>query len=208
MTVRNHSGTGYALRGEIGDVRGRSAAIHPSGSLAEGTIITSLITIGRDDPTTAEAQRAAAILRILQGSIDLLTDNPWLQNIWFPSDDGLLIWPDNWHTPISHSAVPLDGNLGRHKLNNSQQCAVNNMLSPADDHQLCLIQGPPGTGKTSVIATFVQLAVGAGNTGIWLVAQSNVAVKNIAEKLASIGFLDWRLLVSKDFHFEWSVYVY
>jgi hypothetical protein len=40
---------------------------------------------------------------------------------------------------------------------------------------------------------------------IWLVAQSNVAVKNIAEKLASCDFWEFRLLVSFDFHFDWSV---
>jgi hypothetical protein len=39
--------------------------------------------------------------------------------------------------------------------------------------------------------------------GIWLIAQSNVAVKNVAEKLASIGFFKWRLLVSTDFHLDW-----
>lgn len=36
-------------------------------------------------------------------------------------------------------------------------------------------------------------------------AQSNVAVKNIAEKLLDVGFEDWRLLVSADFHFDWFV---
>ena len=41
---------------------------------------------------------------------------------------------------------------------------------------------------------------------VWLVAQSNVAVKNIAEKLADFGFFDFKLIVSQDFHFEWSVY--
>jgi hypothetical protein len=37
---------------------------------------------------------------------------------------------------------------------------------------------------------------------VWIVAQSNVAVKNIAEKLVKVG-VDFRLLVSKEFHFEW-----
>lgn len=80
-----------------------------------------------------------------------------------------------------------------------------------------------GVGKTSVIAEFVQSAINSGRTGIWLVAavslsapfrysshideQSNVAVKNIAEKLAKVGFMDWRLLVSRDFHFDWLVLV-
>lgn len=38
---------------------------------------------------------------------------------------------------------------------------------------------------------------------IWVVAQSNVAVKNIAEKLYSCGFKEFRLLVSGEFIFDW-----
>ena len=59
------------------------------------------------------------------------------------------------------------------------------------------------TGKTSVIATYVLSAIAAEKKGIWLMAQSNVAVKNIAEKLMDVGFEDWTLLISADFHFEW-----
>lgn len=49
------------------------------------------------------------------------------------------------------------------------------------------------------------MATAAGNGGIWLIAQSNVAVKNIALKLISIGFQNWRILVSRDFHDGWYV---
>ena len=65
-------------------------------------------------------------------------------------------------------------------------------------------QGPPGTGKTTVISAVVQSKIieHPSNT-IWIIAQSNVAVKNVAEKLADSGFLDFKLLVSKDFHFDW-----
>ena len=38
---------------------------------------------------------------------------------------------------------------------------------------------------------------------IWIIAQSNVAVKNVAEKLVESDFLDFKLLVSKDFHLDW-----
>ena len=38
---------------------------------------------------------------------------------------------------------------------------------------------------------------------VWIIAQSNVAVKNVAEKLAESGFLDFKLLVSKEFHYDW-----
>ncbi|KAJ7650185.1 AAA domain-containing protein [Roridomyces roridus] len=42
---------------------------------------------------------------------------------------------------------------------------------------------------------------------LWLVAQSNVAVKNIAEKLADVQ-LDFTLIVSKDFHYDWHEHLY
>jgi regulator of nonsense transcripts 1 len=49
----------------------------------------------------------------------------------------------------------------------------------------------------------VKFAIYAGQRGIWLMAQSNVAVKNIAEKLAKLGFLNFKLLVSFEFHHQW-----
>jgi len=35
-----------------------------------------------------------------------------------------------------------------------------------------------------------------------------VAVKNIAEKLLAYGFLNWKLIVSRDFHFGWHEHLY
>jgi len=89
------------------------------------------------------------------------------------------------------------------RLNGSQHTAVNAMLSKSSRNVITIIQGPPGTGKTSVIAFFVQMAVALGKSGIWLVAQSNVAVKNIAEKLSEVGFYDYRLLISDGFIDDW-----
>ena len=65
-------------------------------------------------------------------------------------------------------------------------------------------QGPPGTGKTTVIAATVhsKIAEHHSNT-IWIVAHSNVAVKNVAEKLVDSGFFNFKLLVSRDFHYDW-----
>lgn len=54
-----------------------------------------------------------------------------------------------------------------------------------------------------MIAAFVCSAVASGASGIWLMAHSNIAVKNIAEKLADVGFDNWRLLVSDEFHCDW-----
>jgi len=77
------------------------------------------------------------------------------------------------------------------------------MLSPKGTHRLVIVQGPPGTGKTSVIGAYVLMATHMGVNGIWLIAQSNVAVKNIALKLCKLGFEHWKILVSQDFHVEW-----
>ena len=46
---------------------------------------------------------------------------------------------------------------------------------------------------------------GTDEETVWVVAQSNVAVKNIAEKLYSCDFRDFRLLVSGEFIFDWWV---
>ncbi|KAF8150796.1 P-loop containing nucleoside triphosphate hydrolase protein [Crassisporium funariophilum] len=212
----------YFTSGAMADISGKSGNVISGRKLTDKTL-TAVISIGRDDPTTAEAQRAATVLRILQGAKELLNSSPWIQNIWFPSsDDGSLSWPEEWSTqpqsPLrtprlnaqhqSQSQSQPPSTALQHTLNPSQQAGVNYMLSDLDNHRITLVQGPPGTGKTSVIAAYVQFAIRRGQGGIWLVAQSNVAVKNIAEKLLAVGFLDWKLLVSKDFHFEWHEHIY
>ena len=205
MEVSGQGGT-YSTSGIMGEVKGRSGNVNTDRRLG-GKAIISVTSIGRDDPTTAEAQRAATVLRILQGSEKLLDESPWIQNIWFPSDDNVLLtWPKEWSEkskPHLKSSIQKTAPPSTLPLNPSQQTAVNHMISSKDDHRITLIQGPPGTGKTSVIAAFVQHALRLNKEGIWLIAQSNVAVKNIAEKLMSVGFENWKLLVSKDFHHGW-----
>jgi primosomal protein N' len=148
----------------------------------------------------AEAQRAATVLCILQGS-EKLEESPWIQNIWFPPDDnGPLTWPKEWSEPPLKFSNQKTAPPSTLPLNPSQQTAVNHMFS---SNRITLIQGPPGTGKTSVIAAFVQRALRLNKDGIWLIAQSNIAVKNIAEKLMSVGFENWKLIVAEDFHHGW-----
>lgn len=64
-------------------------------------------------------------------------------------------------------------------------------------------------GKTTVIAAIIDTLIKQteGET-IWVIAQSNVAVKNIAEKLDSCKFKDFRLLVSGEFINDWQVDYY
>lgn len=72
-----------------------------------------------------------------------------------------------------------------------------------------LVQGPPGTGKTTLIASIIQWLHDPESSqidngdGLYIIAQSNVAVKRVAEKLVDIKFLDFKLLVSDDFYEEW-----
>ncbi|KAJ6508018.1 P-loop containing nucleoside triphosphate hydrolase protein [Mycena vitilis] len=220
MSVQNSSGSAYTLYGQTGGVDGRRANLSVGRPLDNTKTILSIKTIGRDDPTTAEAQRAAAVLRILQGNLGLLTDNPWMQNIWFPKPAGesgdieLLVWPQEWTVSrdkaASSSPAPSGAdNLDRQYLNKSQREAVDTMLSRSDTHRITIIQGPPGTGKTSVIAAYVKGALQAQQSGIWLIAKSNVAVINIGSKLMAAGFNNWCLLASKEFaHTDWHGHLY
>ena len=192
--------------GVVGGIRGRNGIINSTSNIRlSGTEVLTITSIGRDDPTTAEAKRSAVILRILQGDLGLLEDSPWIRNIWFNTEDDDLSWPEEWSRMPVHKAMPVEKPFFPTRvLNASQQKALNAMLSQQDMRRITIIQGPPGTGKTSVISSFVQYSVkGFHRSGIWLVAQSNVAVKNIAEKLINDNFEDWKLLVSKDFIQDW-----
>ncbi|KAF7312416.1 AAA-12 domain-containing protein [Mycena indigotica] len=194
MQVLNARGQSYEVYGQSGGVDGRRANLDVPRPLDGSKTILQITSIGRDDPTTAEAQRAATILSALQGNIAVLTDNAWIKNVWLPSSDDLgMQWPARPQVETGKKTKQLsvqpvsaeEDNLGR--LNASQREAAEAMLSPKDDHRIVLIQGPPGTGKTSVIAAYVKTAIQQSQLGIWLVAKSNVAVINIALKLQATG---------------------
>lgn len=152
MSVQNVHGANYTVHGRSGGVDGRTANLNIPRPLDNSKTILTIKSIGRDDPTTAEAQRAAAVLRILQGDLDLLNDNPWMQNIWFPGPPdesgnfGLLVWPPEWtvackKADLTSSKPSSKDNLDRHTLNKSQQGAVNAMLARTDTHRITIIQG-------------------------------------------------------------------
>ncbi|KAG1739217.1 uncharacterized protein EDB91DRAFT_399334 [Suillus paluster] len=194
-------GRGFTVNGQVAKSQGRAAQLATTTNLSlADKIIGTIKIIGRDDPTQAETQRAQKVLEILQGLINLEHENPWVQLIFYSSPKDDFQWPPSW-TEEMKDAVPVKFRADRvsRPLNSSQTKAVKQMLQQLDDKRVTIIQGPPGTGKTTVIASFVQTAIAGGLSGIWLVAQSNVAVKNIAEKLADFGLTKWKLLVSKEF---------
>ncbi|KAJ3863515.1 P-loop containing nucleoside triphosphate hydrolase protein, partial [Lentinula novae-zelandiae] len=202
LTVQNEHGT-FIIPGNTGGVEGRRAPLNISRELGSSNqVVGKILSKGRDILTNADEKRAAAVLRMLQGEGDF--GNIWVTNIWDPPN-GTMSWPKSFtHSPpITVPEVP------NRPLNSSQIFAIAKMLSLESDNRIILIRGPPGSGKTSVISRFVEIATANPQyPGLWLVAQSNVAVKNIAEKLASIGYMNWKLLVSRDFIFDWHEHLY
>ena len=68
-------------------------------------------------------------------------------------------------------------------------------------HDVDVPSGPPGTGKTTTIAAALEECQSA-----WVIAQSNVAVKNIARALAKDKYnINFKVIVSKEFYVEWLV---
>ena len=127
----------------------------------------------------------------------MLTD-PFVQAIFFPQDPKTQ-WPTSARWLAPRSVVQPS-----RPLNDSQTKAVKAIISTDDRHRVVLVHGPPGTGKTTVIAASTQSIVQSDrNATVYLIAHSNVAVKNIAEKLVTSDFLDFRIIVSKEFHFDW-----
>ncbi|KAG8730302.1 hypothetical protein FRC10_002899, partial [Ceratobasidium sp. 414] len=91
------------------------------------------------------------------------------------------------------------------RLNSSQERVVARVVAPnpRGRTRATLVHGPPGTGKTSTIAAAVVILAEVGEP-VWIVAQSNVGIKNVAEKLQDVEFNDFTLLVAKDYHSYWG----
>lgn len=91
------------------------------------------------------------------------------------------------------------------RLNDSQLHAVKDILD--FDKKVSIIKGPPGTGKTTVIAAVLSSLLAASHPHHYgyIVTQSNVGAKNIAEKLVKAGIRDWVILVANEFMHDWYV---
>ncbi|GJE88613.1 AAA domain-containing protein [Phanerochaete sordida] len=203
MSVTDQYGAQYTVSGTAKDVQGRIATVKAAGIMA-GKVVGSVQSTARaaaSSRTMAERDKDATILAMLQGTSKLF-ESPFLKTM-YPGDQEV-VWPESLPTLPDQLPVAFD----QKPLNSSQEKAVLAMLALNNNSRITIIQGPPGTGKTTVITAYVHSACSAGQAGIWLVAQSNVAVKNIAEKLISTSFEPWKLLVAKDFHFDWHEHLY
>jgi len=196
--VTNTGGKRLTAVGRAIRVNGRAATISLQTAF-QGISIDSVTTIGREARTYAEVMRGDVVMKALQLASDIM-GNPFVRRVFL--SDEIAPW-----VGIPFPAAPITLYLpGPRALNSSQKKAVNVILSQHDANRVTLIHGPPGTGKTTVITAAVTSVMASRHQShtLWLIAQSNVAVKNIAEKLAEVDFTHFKLLVSKDFHYDWS----
>ncbi|CCM01391.1 uncharacterized protein FIBRA_03442 [Fibroporia radiculosa] len=206
VEISNKGSAPISASGRTVHAEGKSARISVHQNVSTNAKICSVYTIGREDPTYAELERTEAILAVLQCRIKLF-EVPVVRKMFNTETSRMSCKKKD--SAKSNLDVP-DICFPSRPLNGTQTVAVRRILSTESNDQICLIHGPPGTGKTTVIAASVTSIIAASKSdhGVWLIAQSNVAVKNIAEKLGSVGFWEFKVLVSKDFHFEWHEHLY
>ncbi|KAI0712807.1 P-loop containing nucleoside triphosphate hydrolase protein [Cerioporus squamosus] len=159
--------------------------------------------IGREEATNAERSRDDYVLSVLQG-LSFLDTSPFVQMLWFELSKNVAsmvlpsLIPQEGHTQASKVPTAFE------KLNSSQRKVAMAMTSYV--RPLVVAHGPPGTGKTSTIAAALEHWQSSRQPA-WVVAHSNVGVQNIAESLYKRE-IDFKLVVSKEFHFEWHEHLY
>ncbi|KAH9921368.1 P-loop containing nucleoside triphosphate hydrolase protein [Amylocystis lapponica] len=188
QTAHGRSIVGRAVRSE-----GRQTTIH----VVQGTFrggIESVRVVGREASTLAEKAREEFLLLLLRGEKDL-GRSTFIQMIWFParSVPSRLV-----RMKIARPSENFPS------LNPSQGEVADAMIN--DTSRLVITHGPPGTGKTTTISAAVKYW-DEGRDPVWTIAQSNVGVKNIAEKFVKEG-IDFKLVVSKEFYVDWHEEIY
>ncbi|OJT11526.1 ATP-dependent helicase upf1 [Trametes pubescens] len=186
-TEQGHSIVGNAVRAD-----GKKTTVKIAGGNFRGNI-KGVCVEGREELTSSELARDDFILRLLQGFLPSLVESPYIRMLWFATEKSPR------HGPTTIPPLPKT-----FKLNRSQEQVVGAMQ--AETEPLVIVHGPPGTGKTSTIAAALHLWE-VERRPVWVIAQSNVGVQNIAEKLHEQQ-IDFKLLVSKEFHFEWHEDLY
>ena len=118
------------IKGHVKGVRGRTANVIPHAQFTAK--IKSITTIGKDDPTPAEASRAALVLDGFKGSGTLLS-SPFVRKIFFPGHPlDTLKWPK---LPTTQSKI----NFTYRPLNKSQKKAVEKCLSNKEEDRHVVI---------------------------------------------------------------------
>ncbi|KAG5638089.1 hypothetical protein H0H81_001856 [Sphagnurus paluster] len=186
VIMTNEAGDEFS--GQVRRAKGRTTNIRFTGAALSGPLHRVRV-IGSPQLTNPEKARDEMVLHVLQGIANIKT--PFITKIWFPSKRS----QDQLNKGDSDVLFP--------DLNKSQERVAAIMVSNAP---LVVAHGPPGTGKTTTIAAAVS-RWNQSKQPTWIVAHSNVAVKNIAETLYKRN-VDFKIIVSKEFHFEWHEHIY
>ncbi|KAK0237312.1 P-loop containing nucleoside triphosphate hydrolase protein [Armillaria nabsnona] len=181
---------GRQFKGSPKTSLGKQTEIKVSGGFY-GTV-ASVKVIGREGGTNTEKARDELLLHALQGDCHL-KHSKFVRMLWFPNEKN-----EEDRASVAPIAPLLAG-----RLNDSQKKVVSAMLSA---RSLVVVHGPPGTGKTSTISA-AAMTWARTKSPTWIVAHSNVAVKNIAEKLESSN-INFKIIVSKEFYVEWHEHLY
>lgn len=105
------------------------------------------------------------------------------------------------HEPIKQIVFRNYLKYSRDTLNTSQKVAIQSVLN----NSITVLQGPPGTGKTSTIFEIIlQLLDNLSTYPILVVAASNIAIDNIAEKLLATHKHSILRIVSNEKEREYS----
>ncbi|KAI0359441.1 P-loop containing nucleoside triphosphate hydrolase protein [Trametes cingulata] len=197
---------GESITGKAVSAVGKQTGIRVTTGGGNFRSIERIRVVGREERTNAEVARDEFVLRLLQGDIPSLVDSRFIEMLWFDAEGFKADGKARRGREVEDAGMELGEGFGARfsGLNASQREVVAAML--AEDEPLVIVHGPPGTGKTTTIAA----ALGAWEEDArpaWVVAQSNVAVKNIARTLVKKG-VDFRLLVSKEFYVEWHEHLY
>ncbi|KAI0066801.1 hypothetical protein BV25DRAFT_1245149 [Artomyces pyxidatus] len=191
--------TGSVYHGTATGAEGRRTWVQ--GPTVVGDVKTIRV-IGREEATNAEQARYRFLQHALEGSLNDLFDSFFIKAIWDPDVDHTILrerLPDSCRP--SESPWP-----SLTSLNMSQFEVAAAMLSEVESSKLVVAHGPPGTGKTRTIGSATRVWSYLRQP-VWIIAQSNVGVKNIAETLFK-GDVGFRLVVSKEFYVEWHEDIY
>ncbi|KAK0237347.1 P-loop containing nucleoside triphosphate hydrolase protein [Armillaria nabsnona] len=173
----------HKFKGSPTNIHGKQTNINVSGPF-HGKV-TSVKVFGRERVTNTEKAHNMLLLRTLQGECHI-RQSKFMRMLWFPSNE-------DKKDLVASSAQTSSIFVG--KLNESQWEVVLAMIST---WPLVLAHGPPGTGKTSTISAAAEIW-GQSSLPTWIIAHSNVTMKNIAEKLALYD-VDFKIIMSKEFY--------
>ncbi|KAH8115119.1 hypothetical protein DFH11DRAFT_147026 [Phellopilus nigrolimitatus] len=182
---------GIEYRGRATSANGKQTRVVPLENTDLRTF-KGIRVLGKEELNQAERARDGFLLEVLQGKRAL--DDPaygLIPHLFFPG-------------PNPTPTEKVTGARGLGRLNQSQADVVEAMVG--SEAPFVIVHGPPGTGKTSTISVAAQEWIDIGSS-VWVVAQSNIGVKNIAEKLCKDN-VKFRILVSKEFYFEWNEHIY